>query len=175
VDVDGKNLTNLSNHEARDERPTWSPDGRQIVFASGRDHGEEAIKDQIYVMDADGSNQTRLTDYNAQATFPAWSPDGQYIVFSLFGANAGLYIMGRDGSNPTKIASELFGLMATWSPDSRYVAAVVPGSGKPYTAPKAKKPDNALTSQIHVVDLASNATIRLTDDTFDNMYPSWAR
>ena len=36
--------------------PAWSPDGRTIVFVSGRDGNSE-----IYVMDADGSEPRNLT------------------------------------------------------------------------------------------------------------------
>jgi tol-pal system beta propeller repeat protein TolB len=175
IDADGNNLVNLSSNESGDERPTWSPDGKFIAFASGRDYSDDSVMDQIYVMAADGSKQERLTDFNSQATFPSWAPNGQHIAFSLFGAKAGLYVMQPDGTNATRVAPDLFGLMATWAPDSQYIAMVVPGSGKPYTAPKAKKPEKALTSQIHVVDVANNTWIKLTDDNFDNMYPSWAR
>ncbi len=175
IDLDGQNLVNLSSNPSSDERPTWSPDGKFIAFASGRDYPDEALMDQVYVMAADGTKQTRLTNFSSQATFPSWSPNGQSIAFSLYGANAGLYLMQPNGSNPTHIAPDLFGMMAAWSPDSQYIAMVVPGSGKPYTAPKAKKPEKALTSQIHIVDVATNTWIKLTDDNFDNMYPSWSR
>ena len=44
----------------------WSPDGRSIVFDTGRDGNPE-----IYVMDADGKNQRNLTNNPAVD----WSPD----------------------------------------------------------------------------------------------------
>lgn len=68
MDVDGSNRRNLTQNLARDEHPTWSPDGRSIAFASDRDGNWE-----IYVMDADGSNQRNLTQHPADDTTPAWS------------------------------------------------------------------------------------------------------
>ncbi|MEW5915521.1 MAG: hypothetical protein AB1762_03915, partial [Gemmatimonadota bacterium] len=56
--------------------PSWSPDGRQLVFESRR-HGGVVL----YVINADGSGERRLTWTNAEDTHPAWSPDGSRIVF----------------------------------------------------------------------------------------------
>jgi TolB protein len=57
--------------------PDWSPDGKQIAFASERDHNYE-----IYVMNADGSNPRRLTNSAMQELYPRWSPDGVHILFT---------------------------------------------------------------------------------------------
>ncbi|HKQ79119.1 MAG TPA: hypothetical protein VJ810_35820 [Blastocatellia bacterium] len=57
--------------------PSFSPDGRQILFRSGRDGNHE-----IYLMDADGKNPRRLTDNPATDTMPAFSPKGNQIAFS---------------------------------------------------------------------------------------------
>ena len=67
----------LTDNDARDISPTWSPDGTRIAFASERDDNWE-----IYLMDADGGNQTRLTNNDAVDWMPAWSPDGTRIAFS---------------------------------------------------------------------------------------------
>jgi Tol biopolymer transport system component len=48
-----------------DHHPTWSPDGRQIVFGSNR-----TGKQQLRIMNADGSEQRPLSD----GTFEAWDP-----------------------------------------------------------------------------------------------------
>lgn len=57
MDVDGSNRTNLTNHPAIDERPTWSPDGTKIVFTTYRTGGGE-----VFVMNADGSQQRNVSN-----------------------------------------------------------------------------------------------------------------
>ena len=45
MNVDGSNLTNLTNNAAPDAYPSWSPDGTKIAFVTIRDGNYE-----IYVM-----------------------------------------------------------------------------------------------------------------------------
>lgn len=49
--------------------PTYSPDGREVVFMSNRD-GDWSL----YSMDADGGNLRRLTDTTTDELFPVWRP-----------------------------------------------------------------------------------------------------
>jgi Tol biopolymer transport system component len=55
IDSDGTNQRNLT-YQSKNIHPSWSPDGRQIAFASNRSGQYE-----IYVIDADGYNLKRLT------------------------------------------------------------------------------------------------------------------
>lgn len=52
--------------------PTWSPDGREIAFATW---DFATARQMLYVMNADGSNLRVLTDaLERGAVFPAWRP-----------------------------------------------------------------------------------------------------
>lgn len=78
--------------------PEWSPDGRQIVFASSRDG-----IDDIYIMDADGSNVRRLTDTLSGNQNPIWTRDGRHIVFSSDRRSSSrqyqVFMMDTEGGN----------------------------------------------------------------------------
>jgi Tol biopolymer transport system component len=69
MNADGSGLKRLTNNDASDRQPAWSPDGTKIAFNSERDGNRE-----IYVMNADGSGLTRLTNNDASDWDPAWSP-----------------------------------------------------------------------------------------------------
>jgi len=75
MNADGSNQKNLTDNQASDRHPVWSPDGSKIAFCSSRDGNYE-----IYVTNADGSNQTRLTNNKNDDFDPVWSPDGSKII-----------------------------------------------------------------------------------------------
>jgi len=64
VDADGQNARKLVDGWC----PSWSPDGRRIVFCSQRD-GDWG---EIYAIDADGKNLERLTNNPAFDSYPHW-------------------------------------------------------------------------------------------------------
>ena len=61
IDINGKNLVNLTNHPSDDSSPTWSPDGRAFAYVSNRDGNPE-----IYVMNMNTKESRRLTNHQAQ-------------------------------------------------------------------------------------------------------------
>ncbi len=104
VNTDGSGLTKLTNNSAHDgDRPSWSPDGSKIAFASDRDGNWE-----IYVMNADGTGQTRLTNNPAQDDNPSWSPDGTKIAFKSTRAGSNeIYVMNVNGSAQTRLTTSV--------------------------------------------------------------------
>ena len=95
ADLDGTNITRLTNNNSVDGDPEISPDGKQILFYSNRDGNYE-----IYKMNIDGSNQARLTNSKAYDWSACWSSDGSKIAFiSNRDGDYDIYIMDSDGSN----------------------------------------------------------------------------
>ncbi len=56
MDIDGKNVRNLTQHEAEDQWPAWSHNGKWIAFASTR-----SGKERLYVIRPDGSGLRQVT------------------------------------------------------------------------------------------------------------------
>lgn len=79
-----------SPHQGR--APSWSPDGRRIVFESNQGSPRPAFY-AMFMANVDGSGLRQLTPFNRNTQHPVFSPDGKWIAFSerapkLFGAHA---------------------------------------------------------------------------------------
>jgi dipeptidyl aminopeptidase/acylaminoacyl peptidase len=59
-----------------EDRPRWSPDGKQLAFVSNRDGSS-----QIWVIPATGGEARKLTTIATEASGVTWSPDGKWIAF----------------------------------------------------------------------------------------------
>lgn len=70
VNPDGSGLVNLTQNQADNSNPSWSPDAQYIAFSSTRAGG----KSEIWVTQADGSNPRRVTYLPGENLSPAWSP-----------------------------------------------------------------------------------------------------
>lgn len=68
MDIVSHQLVELTKDEGRNERPSWAPDGRHLVFESTRTGTR-----QIWTMLADGSQPRQLT-FGGENESPNWSP-----------------------------------------------------------------------------------------------------
>ena len=146
----------LTDNDARDSFPAWSPDGRRIAFDSDRDGNSE-----IYVMNADGSGVTRLTDNDAIDSFPTWSPDGRRIAFSSTrDGSFEVYVMNADGSGVTRLTdNDARDWSPAWSPDGRHIAFESTRDGN---------------SEIYVMNADGSGVTRLTYNGAADGTPAWS-
>ncbi|MGZ8632493.1 MAG: TolB family protein, partial [Solirubrobacteraceae bacterium] len=108
MNADGTNVRQLTSNADYDSAPSWSPDGKRIVFESAPagtfTAGVEAHEKDIYVMRADGTHVRRLTDSPGLDEGAEFSPDGTKIVFSSDrDGQQELYVMNAAGSGPRRL------------------------------------------------------------------------
>lgn len=91
IDPDGSDLRLVVDDEANNGFPSWSPDGRRIVYKGGR---------RLFVVPAAGGDPVALTGPDHYSNFPQWSPDGSRILFtSNRGGDFDLYTVRPDGAD----------------------------------------------------------------------------
>jgi TolB protein len=157
---DGATVEPLTRSPALDRMPSASPDGRHIAFVSDRDGNYE-----VYRMDSDGSNVVRLTRTPEAEIHPFWSSDSRTIIYNRRVADERLYAiwtMDADGGNATEVLrDEELNSYARLSPDGRLVVF-----------DKWWKNEET-NGEIMILDLASGALTRLTENTVYDGYPAW--
>lgn len=119
MNLDGSNRTNLTNHEAFDIAPAWSPTGDRIAFSSDRDGNQE-----IYIMDSDGAHLFNLTQHPASDIGPVWSPTHNQIAFSSDrNGQYDIYIITLDDMSVIRLTDHPEDdIMPYWSPDGNQIA-----------------------------------------------------
>ena len=114
--------------------PTWSPDGKQLVFLQKGDNGGNCICRTLFLINADGTGLRRLTPPSiAPGDKMDWSPDGSTILFRTHpgedlngssGLGANLYTIHPDGTGLRQLthfpASDRV-LPGSYSPDGRLI------------------------------------------------------
>ena len=120
MNADGSGIMRLSFVlHADDAAPAWSPNGRQITFASTRTGNRD-----IWAMNADGSNPVNLTNHPAFDARPVYSPNGKQIAFfSNRDGSFDLYAMDTDGSNQTRVTGDVAAAdrWPDWSPSGKEI------------------------------------------------------
>lgn len=94
-DIDGTHEENVTNTNKSEWEPTFSPDGKYILFV---------VDNSFYHLNLQ-TKETKLIIKPSNSPYtPSYSPNGNKIIFMMYDPNVpALYTMNADGSNMTKI------------------------------------------------------------------------
>jgi TolB protein len=117
IDVEGVDLSQVTQFENLRGRSDWSPDGTAIATYSG-----EPWLREIIIMNPDGSDPRLITN-GGNNLAPSFSPDGSWIAFTSYRdkyreeLGCEIYIMPRDGSRVLRLtADDICNWQPRWGP-----------------------------------------------------------
>jgi Tol biopolymer transport system component len=169
IHPDGSGFTRLTRSAGNNGFPAFAPDGRRLVFRSGRGGSKN-----LAIMDADGSNVRPLTEGKWTDTMADWSPDGRWIVFAsdrggdfeiwrIQPDGAGLHqVVGGGGRNNHP----------HFAPDGRWIVFTSRRAGfsaEEISLPRQPQP----YGDLFAVRLDGTGLVRLTHNGFEEGTPAW--
>ena len=156
MDIDGSNVTRITDSPGIDGHPAWSPDGTRLAFRSERNGNSD-----IFVVDLASGALTQITDDPELDAAPDWSPDGTRIAFQgVVDGFRQLFIIGADGSGLRRLTeSQANDTRPTWSPDGAFIAFESNRGGN---------------NDLFAISVATGAITRLTDSAASDEAPDWS-
>lgn len=163
--ADGGAAKRVTIHEAYDDVPLWSPDGRSIAFASDR-----AGNADLYIVPAGGGRPERLTWHSSSDNPQCWARDGTMLFFTSFRdtLESNLFAVPAGGGLPRTVIFDQ-GYNCSISPDGRWLAYVrgrTPWWRRHYRGSAAR--------DIWIRAVEGGRSYRLIDSPFDDDRPMWA-
>jgi TolB protein len=84
MNADGSNNRQVTRLGGANFGPSWTPDGKQIIFASNYKSpvGQAGQNFDLYLISPDGTGLTQITTDARFDGFPMFSPDGKKLIWS---------------------------------------------------------------------------------------------
>jgi TolB protein len=148
-------------------QPAFSPDGRSLAYVRARQPGARLepgdvygsyVEGDVFSVELESGRETRLLE---NAFNPSYSPDGsQLAVDASWAGPRRLWVTDSQGRNPHQVTSDAseaaLHLRPRWSPDARRLV---------YQHLERTRSD------VHVVELGSQAITPLTNDPILDIHP----
>lgn len=117
---DGTGLIQMTDMQASNYYPRFTPDGSALLFVSNRGGAFD-----LYLLAFEQRDILQITNRIGNVVSPDFSPDGRSIVFAnrVGDSPAALWMVNADGLNPRPIFAGAGDIVAAaWSPDGERIA-----------------------------------------------------
>lgn len=154
--LDGSEKTKVTNNTTINLFPSWSPDGRRVLYTSYK-----TGKPQVFSYDLYTNKETSFSQRTGLNLGGQWSPDGNTVVLALEKVgNIDLYLVDATGKVMRRLTKNRgIDVSPSWAPDGKRLAFVSDRSGAP---------------QVYVMDVSSGTIKRLTFKGGYNTSPDWS-
>ena len=159
IHVDSSGFERLTS-DGRSHHPTWSPDGKRLLFIHDPEPGTRPT--ELSVMDRDGGNRRVLRVIAPVIYSAAWSPNAQTLAISALTGEpprAGLFVLPANGKGELRLLI-VDAWTPSWSPDGKKIAFTLEHPRGHWS--------------IHVAKIDGTGDVRLTDEGVDSGSPAWS-
>ena len=169
IDAEGGQLKILTDSTANVGFPSWSPDGKFIVFRKAGAGGNA-----LEIIDIATKARRTLITGPAHYNFPSWSPTSNIIAFTAdSGGDYEIWTINADGSGLRRL-TRAAGNDAhnSWSPDGKWIAfASARGGFKDEALLHPANPQPY--GEIYVMRADGSGVRALTDEPYEKGTPAW--
>lgn len=169
VDALGGNLKVLTGGDGNYGLPSWSRDGRNIVFRKAGADGNA-----LEVVNTTNLTRRVLLTGPARYNFPAWSPTADVIAFTAdTGGDYEIWSITADGTGLKRLtAAPGNDAHNSWSPDGKWIAfASAIGGFKDEALLHPANPQPY--GEIYVMRADGSEAHALTDEPYEKGTPAW--
>lgn len=120
INRDGTGLAQLTDMEASNYYPVFTPDGESLLFSSNRNGAFD-----LYLLNFSEKQLFQLTTNVGNVISPDYSPDGRQIVFAnrVGEGTTSIWMVNADGLNPRLVYTGNNSIVAVaWSPNGEKIA-----------------------------------------------------
>jgi serine/threonine protein kinase len=118
-------VAQLTEGPFSDRQPTYTPDGRWLLFSSNRSGNLD-----IWRLARETGELQRLTDHEAEDWDPAVSPDGRQLIFSSNRTGRfQVWVADADGTSPRQVTDLENAQNPTMTHDGEWIAFVLQDAG----------------------------------------------